>query len=593
VPAIELYDATLRDGMGGGGLSLTADEKVRVVEKLDALGVALIEAGFPASNPKERELFALLAEHRLKVSEVVAFGMTRRRDTRADSDEGLRILADCFAPACTLVGKSSLLHVEKVVRVSRKENLAIIAESVAFLVSEGKRVLFDAEHFFDGYALDAGYALDTLRAAADAGAERVVLCDTNGGSLPAGVASAVRAAREALPDAPLGIHTHNDSGCAVANTLVAVEAGATHVQGTINGIGERTGNANLVTIVADLELKMGLRALPPGRIEYLTDTAHFVDELLNRSPDPAQPYVGRHAFAHKAGMHASGVRADPHTFEHVEPERVGNARDLLVSELAGRASVLEKAADAGLQLNAELAGRTAERIKELEHSGFQFEAADGSFELLVRKEAGHYVPLFRLESWRVIVEKRADGKVETEATIKIWVPSDDTGVERRFVSTAEGNGPVNALDSALRAAIGEVHPHLRDIELVNYKVRILDESKGTGAITRVLVDASDGQRVWGSIGVSENLIAASWDALVDSLEYGMQPQVKATQALRDAKPAARKPSPRKPSARNAAGQSRNGKRAGAGAKANGAATREGRTARSGSRSRASRPGGRP
>ena len=384
MPAIELYDATLRDGMGGGGLSLTAQEKVRVVERLDALGVALIEAGFPASNPKERELFALLAEHRLKVSEVVAFGMTRRRGTRADADEGLRVLADCFAPACTLVGKSSTLHVEKVVRVSRRENLAIIAESIAFLVREGKRVLFDAEHFFDGFELDSAYALETLRAAADAGAERVVLCDTNGGSLPSGVKRAVEAVREALPETPLGIHTHNDSGCAVANTLVAVEAGATQVQGTINGIGERTGNANLVTIIADLELKLGLRALPPGRLEHLTETAHFVDELLNRAPDPAQPYVGRHAFAHKAGLHASGVRADPQTFEHVDPELVGNSRDLLVSELAGRASVIEKAADAGLELNAELAGRTAEHLKELEHRGFQFEAADGSFELLVR-----------------------------------------------------------------------------------------------------------------------------------------------------------------------------------------------------------------
>jgi len=278
-------------------------------------------------------------------------------------------------------------------------------------------------------------------------------------------------------------------------------------------------------------------------LEHLTETAHYVDELLNRAPDPAQPYVGRHAFAHKAGLHASGVRADPSTFEHVDPELVGNSRDLLVSELAGRASVTEKAADAGLQLNADLAERTAERIKDLEHTGFQFEAADGSFELLVRREAGQYVPLFRLESWRVIVEQRADGNVETEATIKIWVPSGEAGVERRFVSTAEGNGPVNALDNALRAAIGEVHPHLREIELVNFKVRILDESKGTGAVTRVLLDASDGRRVWGSIGVSENVIAASWDALVDSLEYGMQPQINATPAPKrgaaDAKPAAK------------------------------------------------------
>jgi 2-isopropylmalate synthase len=307
----------------------------------------------------------------------------------------------------------------------------------------------------------------------------------------------------------------------VANTLVAVEAGATQVQGTINGIGERTGNANLVTIIADLQLKMGRLVLPEDRLARLTETAHYIDELLNRAPDPKQPYVGRHAFAHKAGMHASGVRADPQTFEHMAPELVGNERELLVSELAGKATVIQKAGEAGVALDDRAAARTAERIKELEHHGFQFEAADGSFELLLRKEAGAYTPLFRLESWRVIVEKRANGKVETEATIKIWVPGGESEGERRFVHTAEGNGPVHALDSALREAIGAVHPHLRDIELVNYKVRILDEAKGTGAITRVLIDASDGHRVWGSIGVSENLISASWDALVDSLEYGM------------------------------------------------------------------------
>jgi 2-isopropylmalate synthase len=518
---IQLYDATLRDGMGGGGLSLTAEEKVRVVHALDALGVHLIEAGFPASNPKEQQLFELLAGERLSSAQIVAFGMTRRRDTAADADEGLRVLADCFAPACTLVGKTSVLHVEKVVRVSREENLRMIGDSVAFLVSAGKRVLFDAEHFFDGFELDAGYALDCLRAAADAGAERAVLCDTNGGSLPRQIRTAFAVVGEALPGHPLGIHTHDDSGCAVANTLTAVEAGATQVQGTINGIGERTGNANLVTIIADLQLKMGAQLLAPDRLARLTETAHFVDELLNRSPDPAQPYVGKHAFAHKAGLHAAGVRADSRTFEHVDPTVVGNSRDVLISELSGKGTIVEKAGEAGVELEAGEAGeafaqRVVERVKELEHEGFQFEAADGSFELLLRKEAGSYEPLFRLESWRVVVEKRQDGMVETEATIKIWLGGE------RFVRTAEGNGPVNALDAALRDAIGELHPHLRDIELVNFKVRILDETKGTGAVTRVLIDASDGQEAWGTIGVSENVIAASWDALVDSLEYGMQ-----------------------------------------------------------------------
>jgi 2-isopropylmalate synthase len=517
VADIQLYDATLRDGMGGGGLSLTAEEKLRVVHALDALGVEQIEAGFPASNPKEQELFALLAREPLSAATIVAFGMTRRRERTAEQDEGLRILAESFAPVCTLVGKASLLHVEKVVRASREENLAMIADSIAFLVAAGKRVLFDAEHFFDGFSLDAGYALDCLRAAADAGAERLVLCDTNGGSLPPQIRTAFAVVREALPQAALGIHTHDDSGCAVANTLTAVEAGATQVQGTINGIGERTGNANLITIIADLQLKMGVELLAPERLARLTETAHFVDELLNRSPNPAQPYVGKHAFAHKAGLHAAGVRADAQTFEHVDPDVVGNDRDLLISELSGRGTIVEKARQAGIASDEELAQRIVERVKELEHSGFQFEAADGSFELLMRKEAGAYKPLFRLESWRVLVEKRADGKVETEATIKIWLGGE------RYVRTAEGNGPVNALDNALREAIGEIHPHLRDINLVNFKVRILDETKGTGAVTRVLIDASDGREVWGSIGVSENVIAASWDALVDSLEYGMQP----------------------------------------------------------------------
>jgi 2-isopropylmalate synthase len=513
---IQLYDATLRDGMGGGGLTLTAEEKLRVVHALDELGVEMVEAGFPASNPKEQELFGLLAREQFEIAQVVAFGMTRRREARAEEDEGLRILADCFAPVCTLVGKSSVLHVEKVVRASREENLAMIADSVAFLAGAGKRVLFDAEHFFDGFELDAGYALDCLRAAAGAGAERVVLCDTNGGSLPRQVRTAFAVVGEALPGVALGIHTHDDSGCAVANTLTAVESGATQVQGTINGIGERTGNANLVTIIADLQLKLGYQLLPGARLARLTETAHFVDELLNRSPDPAQPYVGKHAFAHKAGMHAAGVSADSQTFEHVDPAVVGNDRDVLISELAGRASVVEKARQAGVVADEQFAQRVLERVKGLEHDGFQFEAADGSFELLMRREAGDYEPLFRLESWRVMVEKRADGKVETEATIKIWLGGE------RYVRTAEGNGPVNALDKALRDAIGEIHPHLRDIDLVNFKVRILDETKGTGAVTRVLIDASDGQEVWGSIGVSENVIAASWDALVDSLEYGMQ-----------------------------------------------------------------------
>jgi len=519
---IELYDATLRDGMGGGGMSLTAAEKLRVVHALDDLGVHMIEAGFPASNPKEQELFGLLAGERLRAAEVVAFGMTRRRDVVASKDAGLRVLAECFAPVCTLVGKASVLHVEKVLRVTRSENLAMIADSVAFLVGQGKRVLLDAEHFFDGFELDPGYSLDCLRAAAETGAERLVLCDTNGGSLPRQIRTALAVVRDALPSIALGIHCHDDSGCAVANTLTAVECGATQVQGTINGIGERTGNANLVTVAADLQLKMGARVLSPERLARLTETAHFLDELLNRTPDPAQPYVGKHAFAHKAGMHAAGVQADASTFEHIDPSLVGNSRDVLVSELAGRAAIAEKAQEAGIVLrggeqDAEFAQHVLDRVKEMESRGYQFEAADGSLELLMRREAGTYKPLFRLESWRVLVEQHSDGRAATEATIKGWLNGE------RYVCTAEGNGPVNALDAALREVIGAVYPYLLDVELVNFKVRILDESHGTGAVTRVLIDASDGHDTWGTIGVSENVIAAAWDALVDSLEYRVQP----------------------------------------------------------------------
>jgi 2-isopropylmalate synthase len=514
---IQLYDATLRDGMQGEGMSLTAEEKLRVVHKLDELGVHFAEAGFPASNPKEAELFELLAGERFEHLEVAAFGMTRRRGVAADADEGLRVLADCFAPVCTIVGKTWRLHLEKVVRVTPEENLAMIAESIAFLRAQGKRVIYDCEHFFDAYRDDRDYALRCVRTARDAGAETVVLCDTNGSSLPSQIAAATGDVVATVGGA-IGIHCHNDLECGVANSLAAVEQGAVQVQGTMNGVGERTGNANLVSIIGNLQTKMGRRVVSDAQLAKLTETAHFVDELLNRTPNPQQPYVGKVAFAHKGGMHVAGVRADASTFEHMEPELVGNERQLLISELAGRATVVEKAEALGLEVDAE---HVIERVKALEHGGYQFEAADGSFELLLRKEAGVYEPLFRLESWRCIVEQRADGRVETEATIKIWVG------DERFVRTAEGNGPVNALDKALRDALTEIHPHLRDLELVNFKVRILDETKGTGAVTRVLLDTSDGEEVWGSIGVNENVIAASWEALVDSLERAMQPATKA------------------------------------------------------------------
>ena len=515
---IQLYDTTLRDGMQGEGMSLSAGEKLRVAHRLDELGVDFVEAGFPSSNPKELELFALLERETFGHAQIAAFGMTRRREATAPADAGLRVLADCFAPVCTLVGKTWSLHLEKVVRVDREENLRMIAESVGFLVDQDKRVVYDAEHFFDGWRDDRDYALACLRAAADAGAETVVPCDTNGGSLPPMIDEAMRdvVAQLGPSGARIGIHCHDDAGCGVANSLAGVRQGATHVQGTINGYGERCGNANLVSIIPNLQLKLGYECVPPERIGRLTETAHYVAELLNITPDPDQPYVGKNAFAHKGGMHVAAVNEDPATFEHLDPAEVGNRRDLIVSELSGKGTVQARARAAGLDLDDEAAHRVVERVKDLEHAGYHFEAADGSFELLLRKETGDYEPLFRLESWRAIVEKRADGKVETEATIKIWVGGE------RYVRTAEGNGPVNALDKALREAIAEIYPHLKDIDLVNFKVRILDESKGTGAVTRVLLDASDGAEVWGSIGVSENIIEASWDALVDSLELGVQ-----------------------------------------------------------------------
>jgi 2-isopropylmalate synthase len=509
VTRIAIYDTTLRDGMQGHGMSLSVDEKVRVAHVLDQLGIPYIEAGFPASNPKEAELFARL-EHEGLRADVCAFGMTRRRGVRADDDAALQVVAGSFAPVCTLVGKTWGLHLEKVVRVDRDENLAMIAESVAFLVRQGKRVVYDAEHFFDGWRDDPAYAVACLQAAADTGAENLTLCDTNGASLPHQVAEAVRAVGEALPGAALGIHCHNDAECGVANSLAAVGEGAVLVQGTFNGYGERCGNANLTSIVPNLQLKLGHDCLPS--LEGWTEAAHYLDELLNVTPDPDQPYVGKNAFAHKGGLHVAGVNADPATFEHMDPAAVGNSREVLVSELSGKGTVI---AHAGGALDDSAATRVVERVKELEHRGFQFEAADGSFDLLIRRETGDYEPLFRLESWRVISEKREDGRVQTEATIKIWVDG------QRYVRVAEGNGPVHALDAALRAAIGERFPHLRDIKLVNYKVRILDEWKATGATTRVLLDATDGAGTWGAIGVHENVIEASWDALVDSLEAGM------------------------------------------------------------------------
>jgi 2-isopropylmalate synthase len=514
---VKLYDTTLRDGMGGRGMSLSVGEKLNVVRALDALGAYFIEAGFPSSNPKEAELFERLAELELETATIAAFGMTRRRDRAAAEDEALRSLTSSFAPVVCLVGKSSVLHVEKVIRVSREENLAMIADSIGFCREQGKRPVFDAEHFFDGYRDDPGYALECVRAAVDGGAENVTLCDTNGGSLPRFVAETTAAVLDAVGGAvELGIHTHNDAECAVANSLAAVEAGARLVQGCVNGYGERCGNANLASILPALQLKLGFAVVTPEQLATLTPTAHYLDEVCNVASDSDRAYVGRNAFAHKAGMHAAGVATDASTFEHLDPALVGNERDILASELSGKATIRSQAERAGLELDDGAATRAVERLKEREHHGYHYEAAPASFELLLRREAGSYRPLFKLESFRVVTEKRAGGEVETEATIKVEVDGE------RYVRVAEGNGPVNALDQALRGAIADRYPQLAEIELTNYKVRILDEAHGTGAVTRVLLDSADGGREWGTIGVSENIIEASWEALVDSLEYAFQ-----------------------------------------------------------------------
>jgi 2-isopropylmalate synthase len=513
-----VYDTTLRDGLQREGLSLSVGEQLAVAVRLAEYGVDYLEAGFPASNPKHGELFGLLEDEDLGSTRLAAFGMTRRRGVAAADDPALRGLAESFAPVATIVGKTWDLHIEKVTRVSREDNLRMIEDSVAFLVAQGKEVVYDAEHFFDAYAAHPAYALDCLRAAEAGGAAWITPCDTNGATLPGRLGAVMREVRAALPGASLGIHTHNDAECAVANSLAAVEEGARLVQGTVNGYGERCGNANLVSIIPSLSLKMGYTTVHPERMAELTALSRFVAETANLQPDAWAPYVGQNAFAHKGGMHQAGVNADARAYEHVDPATVGNERRVLVSELAGRGTIHAKARELGVDLDedADLVAAILARLKELEHRGYHFEVADGSFELMLERETGVYEPLFTLESFRVITEKRADGRVETEATVKVFHGGE------RLVATAEGNGPVNALDSALRLALERRVPELAAISLVNYKVRILDETKGTGAVTRVLIDSGDGRETWGAIGVSENIIEASWEALLDSLEHGVR-----------------------------------------------------------------------
>jgi 2-isopropylmalate synthase len=514
---ITLYDTTLRDGTQREGLSLSVEDKLRIVGRLDDLGVHYIEGGFPASNPKDIEFFAAVRGLDLKTAVVSAFGSTCRAGSSAEEDPGLRALLDTGCRAMCIVGKAWDLHVTETLRTTLEENLRMVRDSVAYLKAQGRTVFFDAEHFFDGYARNAGYAVDVCRAAAESGADAVVMCDTNGAALPDAVRSVVKAMAEALPGVVLGVHAHNDSACAVANSLVAIGAGCTHVQGTVNGYGERAGNADLIAILPALVLKLGDDCVTSDQLKLLTEVSHFVAETANLSPDPHQPYVGTSAFAHKGGLHASAVSRLPAAYEHVDPSAVGNLARVVVSELAGRASLVMKASELGVDLagRPETAAKVIEDIKQLEYRGYSFETADASLEILLRKETGTYEPFFRLESFRALVEKREDGRVMTEATVKVWVG------EERFIATAEGNGPVNALDGALRIAIGRFYPALDAIELTDFKVRVLDEKKGTGAVTRVLIESTDGEKSWGTVGVSENVIEASWDALVDSIVYGL------------------------------------------------------------------------
>jgi 2-isopropylmalate synthase len=495
-------------------MSLTVDDKLRVAEQLDHLGVAYIEGGWPGANPKDEEFFRRApTELKLGTSTLVAFGSTRRPRAAAESDGTLRNLVEAGTGAVCIVAKSWDRHVVEALRTDLDEAVRMAADSVAFLRSEGLRVFFDAEHFFDGYRSDPEFSLRVIRAAEEAGAETLVLCDTNGGTLPDQVE---RVLADVLPrvSAQVGVHFHNDGGCGVANTLAAVRQGATHVQGCVNGYGERTGNADLCAAIPDLTLKMGVGTIPRERLERVTPVSHHIAELVNISPNPQQPYVGQSAFAHKAGLHTSAIARGRDLYEHVPPDTVGNGTRFVVSELAGRSTLQFKAAELGLELGSEALGAILEQLKRLEHEGYHFEVADGSLELLMRAATGWKQPYFRLESYRVITDQRDDGLV-TEATIKLHVQ------DQRVVATGEGNGPVNALDAALRKAIGGQYPTLAALHLTDYKVRVLDTAKGTAAVTRVLIDTTDGERSWSTIGVSENIIQASWQALADSIVYGL------------------------------------------------------------------------
>ena len=516
------YDSTLRDGEQCEGITLSLEDKLRIVERLDAFGVDFIEGGFPASNPKDIAFFQRVQEMPLKHARIVAFGSTCKKDVAAEDDRGLADLVASGAPVVTIVGKTWDEQVTRALLTTLDENLRMIRDSVAYLKAQGLTVVFDAEHFFDGYKANADYAMACARAASEAGADSIDLCETNGGALPHEVEAVVAAVARELPGQQLGIHCHNDSGCAVANTLAAVRAGATQVQGTVNGIGERVGNTDLLTVIADLELKMGAECVGSHSLTQLTGVAQYVAELCNVSMPAHHPYIGSSAFAHKGGLHASAIARFPAAYEHVSPAAVGNTSRTVVSELAGKASLLAKARSLGFDLEAAGVDVQAvlDDIKAREAAGFTYEVADGSLGLLLMRHLRLYAPAFTLESFRVIVDDREDtGALAkdalSEATVKIHVG------EGRFVATGESAGPVGALDAALRMAIVASYPQVEAMELIDYKVRLLDESQGTDAITRVTITATDGVDTWGTVGVSENVIEASWNALVDSLEYGL------------------------------------------------------------------------
>lgn len=513
-----VYDTTLRDGAQQEGLNLSVQDKLHISRHLDDLGVGFIEGGWPGSNPKDTEFFALAAkELELKHATLAAFGATRRADLKAADDPQVAALRESGASVVTLVAKSHDRHVELALRTTLEENLAMVRDTIEHLRSEGQSVFLDCEHFFDGFRANRAYALEVVRTAAEAGAEVVVLCDTNGGMLPHWVTEIVQDV--ATTGARLGIHAHNDTGCAVANSMAAVQAGATHLQGCINGYGERTGNADLIASVANLELKLGMKVMPDGTMADATRIAHAVAEITNYPPSARQPYTGVSAFAHKAGLHASAIRVDANLYQHIDPELVGNDMRLLVSEMAGRATIELKGKELGYDLanDAERLSRVTDRVKAMEQSGYTFEAADASFELLLAEEMeGKRPSFFDVESWRVLAESNAHGAAVAEATVKL------TAGGTRLAVIGEGNGPVNALDHALRLAIEQVYPEVAQFHLIDFRVRILDQGHGTDAVTRVLIETSDGKDSWVTVGVGANIIEASWEALIDAVTYGLR-----------------------------------------------------------------------